>query len=144
MVAIVVRISVPVSGRSTCAETREPLAARAVIYTRPQRNDKGQLIDDHAQQLERCERYARDNGYRVILVLNEDEFGPEDERPELKRMRTTFWKREADVLITPKPDTLYLDNNRLVRLMKELTLVDGFIEFVDVDIDEFMFDTDEY
>jgi DNA invertase Pin-like site-specific DNA recombinase len=113
------------------------VGARAVIYTRPERNKKGEMVDDNAQQAERCEQYAREHGYRVNLILQEDEFGPEDERPELKQLRAAIWKRQIDILITPKPETIYRDTNRLVRLTKELSMVDARIEFVDVDIDAY-------
>jgi site-specific DNA recombinase len=113
------------------------VSARAYIYTRPERNDKGEIVDDNDSQLRRCEDYARVNGYRVALVLQESDHGPEDERTELKRLRSAIWRRQVDVLITVKPETLYRDTNRLVRLTRELALADARLEFVDVDVDDY-------
>lgn len=119
------------------------MASRAVIYTRPERNKKGELIDDNETQAQRCQDYAREHGYRVGLVLQEDERGPEDERPELKRLRAAIWRGQIDILIAAKPETLYRDTNRLVRLAKELSMIDARLEFVDVDINAYAVD-DEY
>jgi DNA invertase Pin-like site-specific DNA recombinase len=113
------------------------MAARAIIYTRPERNKKGELIDDNAMQVERCQDYARDHGYRVSLVLQEDEHGPDEERPELKRLRGAIWRGQLDILIAPKPETIYSDTNRLVRLAKELSMANARLEFVDVDINAY-------
>jgi DNA invertase Pin-like site-specific DNA recombinase len=118
------------------------MGARAVIYTRPERNKKGELVDANEMQIERCERYAQDHGYRVNLVLQEDELGPDDERPELKQLRSAIWRRQVDVLITAKPETLYRDTNRLVRLTKEMAMLDARIEFVDVDINAYELEDD--
>jgi DNA invertase Pin-like site-specific DNA recombinase len=120
------------------------VSGRAYIYTRPERNDKGELIDDNDAQAARCEDYARVHGYRVSRVLQEPEHGPDDERQELKALRTAIWRREVDILIAPKPETLYHDTNRLVRLARELSLMGARIEFVDVDINDYAFDRDEY
>ncbi len=113
------------------------MSARAVIYTRPERNKKGELVDDTPQQIDRCQEYAWQNGYRVHQVLQESEHGPEDERTELKRLRSLIWRRQIDVLISPKPETLYQDTNRLVRLARELSMVDARLEFVDVSVDDY-------
>jgi DNA invertase Pin-like site-specific DNA recombinase len=120
------------------------VAGRAFIYTRPQRNDKGELIDGNDTQAARCEDYARTHGYRVSRVLQESEHGPDDERPELKALRTAIWRREVDIVIVPKPETLYQDTNRLVRLTRELAMLDTRIEFVDVNINDYVFEEDEY
>jgi DNA invertase Pin-like site-specific DNA recombinase len=119
------------------------MAARAIIYTRPERNKKGELIDDNDTQAQRCQDYARENGYRVSLVLQEDEHGPEEERPELKRLRAAIWRGQVDVLIAPKPETLYRETNRLVRLAKELSMTNARLEFVDIDINAYAFE-EEY
>lgn len=113
------------------------MAARAIIYTRPERNKKGELVDDNEQQMRRCEEYARENGYRVSRVLQEEEHGPDDERSELKQLRSAIWRRQLDILITAKPETLYQDTNRIVRLAKELSMMDARLEFVDVDINAY-------
>ncbi len=116
------------------------MSGRAFIYTRPERNKKGELVDDNDQQAARCQDYARENGYRVTKVLQEAEHGPEDERTELKQLRSAIWRRQLDVLIAPKPETLYQDTNRLVRLARELSMVDARLEFVDIDINDYAFD----
>lgn len=116
------------------------MAGRAFIYTRPERNKKGELIDDNSQQAERCQEYARANGYSVARVLQEAEHGPDDERSELKVLRSAIWTRQIDVLIAPKPETLYRDTNRLVRLAKELAMIDARLEFVDIDINQYEFE----
>lgn len=113
------------------------MAARAIIYTRPQRNKKGELVDNNEEQARRCEEYARENGYRVNLVLQEEEHAPDDERTELKRLRSAIWRRQLDILIASKPETLYQDTNRIVRLAKELAMMDARLEFVDVDINAY-------
>lgn len=113
------------------------MAARAIIYTRPERNKNGELIDDNEQQTRRCEEYARENGYRVNRVLQEEEHGPDDERSELKQLRGAIWRRQLDILIAAKPETLYQDTNRIVRLAKELSMMDARLEFVDVDINAY-------
>jgi DNA invertase Pin-like site-specific DNA recombinase len=118
------------------AESAGP-PGRAYIYTRPQRNDKGELVDDNDQQVDRCQEYARINGYRVTRILQEPEHGPEDERAVLKELRTAIWKGQLDILVTPKPETIYYDTNRLVRLTRELSMMDARIEFVDVDINQY-------
>jgi DNA invertase Pin-like site-specific DNA recombinase len=120
------------------------VSARAYIYTRPERNKKGEMVDDNAMQVERCEEYARMHGYRVSKVLQEDDHGPEDERPELKQLRGAIWRQQVDVLIAPKPETLYRDTNRLVRLARELAMINARLEFVDVDINDYAFEEDEY
>lgn len=116
------------------------MPGRAFIYTRPERNKKGELVDDNPQQAERCQEYARANGYSVTRVLQEAEHGPDDERSELKALRTAIWKRQIDVLIAAKPETLYQDTNRLVRLARELSMVDARLEFVDIDINQYAFE----
>lgn len=113
---------------------------RAYIYTRPERNKKGELIDDNNAQSERCQEYARANGYQVSEVLHEDEHGPDDERPELKKLRAAIWRRQVDILIAPKPETFYQDTNRLVRLARELASLDTRLEFVDIDINDYAFE----
>ncbi len=115
---------------------------RAFIYTRPQRNEKGELVDDNGNQVDRCQEYARVNGYRVTRILQEDEHGPDDERDELKALRTAMWKRQFDILITPRPETLYYDTNRLVSLTRELSMLDARLEFVDVDLNSYELDED--
>lgn len=133
-----------VSGADSSDESEESRPApsggppgRAFIYTRPRRNDKGELVDDNTQQADRCQDYARIHGYRVTRILQEPEYGPEDERAELKELRTALWKRELDILIAPSPETLYFDTNRLVRLTRELSMMDARLEFVDVDINAY-------
>jgi DNA invertase Pin-like site-specific DNA recombinase len=116
------------------------VAGRAFIYTRPERNKKGELVDDNQQQAERCQDYARENGYQVAKVLQEEDHGPEDERPGLKSLRSAIWLGQIDVLIAAKPETLYQDTNRLVRLAKELAMADAHLEFVDVDINQYELD----
>jgi DNA invertase Pin-like site-specific DNA recombinase len=120
------------------------VSGRAYIYTRPERNKKGELIDGNSAQAQRCEEYARLHGYRVNQILQEPEHGPEDERTELKALRSAIWRRQVDVLIAPKPETLYNDTNRLVRLARELSMVDARLEFVDVDINDYAYEHDEH
>jgi DNA invertase Pin-like site-specific DNA recombinase len=109
----------------------------AYIYTRPERNKKGELIDDNDAQAQRCQEYARANGYQVSKVFQESEHGPDEERPELKQLRAAIWRRQVGILIAPKPETLYRDTNRLVRLARELSIQDARLEFVDVDINAY-------
>jgi DNA invertase Pin-like site-specific DNA recombinase len=120
------------------------VSGQAFIYTRPERNDKGELVDDTSAQAKRCEDYARANGYRVSRILQESDHGPEDERPELKQLRSAIWRREVDILIAPRPETLYRDTNRLVRLARELSMMDARLEFVDIDINDYAFEDNEY
>jgi DNA invertase Pin-like site-specific DNA recombinase len=115
------------------------MAVRAAIYARPMRNDKGELIDDTSSQTKRCEEFAYEHGYRVQLLLAEDEHGTEGERPELRRLRGAIWRREIDVVIATRPESLYHDTNRLVRFAKELSMIGGRLEFVDVRVDDYMF-----
>jgi DNA invertase Pin-like site-specific DNA recombinase len=118
------------------------MPGRAYIYTRPARNDKGELVDSNDQQAERCQNYARENGYQVSRILNEAEHAPDEERPELKALRTAIWLGHVDVVIAPKPETLYQDTNRLVRLTRELAMTDATLEFADVDINQYAFEED--
>ena len=120
----------------------DQMSGRAFIYTRPQRNKKGELVDDNAQQVTRCQDYARENGYQVTRILQEEDHGPEDERPELKSLRSAIWLGKLDVLIAPRPETLYQDTNRLVRLAKELSMIQARLEFVDVDINQYELEED--
>jgi DNA invertase Pin-like site-specific DNA recombinase len=115
------------------------MAARVAIYTRPMRNDKGELIDDADSQATRCEEFAFERGYRVQMLLSEQEHGLEGERPELRRLRGAIWRGEVDIVLAPKPETLYHDTNRLVRFAKELSMTGGRLEFVDVRVDDYMF-----
>jgi DNA invertase Pin-like site-specific DNA recombinase len=144
------RVLKSVSGTDTEDEAEELRPApsggppgRAFIYTRPQRNDKGELVDDNTQQADRCQDYARVHGYRVTRILQEPDYGPEDERVELKELRTAIWKRQLDILIAPRPETLYYDTNRLVRLTRELSMMDARIEFVDVDVNSYELERNE-
>ena len=116
------------------------MSGRAFIYTRPRRNKKGEVVDDNAQQVTRCQDYARENGYQVAQILQEDDHGPEGERPELKSLRAAIWLGKLDVLIAPRPETLYQDTNRLVRLAKEMSMYGAQLEFVDVDINQYELD----
>lgn len=106
------------------------MPVRAGIYTRPQYNDKGDVVNDPAKQEETCRKHANKQGYVVTQVYREEENGLETERSELRRLRSTIWTRNLDVIIATTPDRLYVDTNRLVRFAKEADLMNVRIEFV--------------
>ncbi len=107
------------------------MPVRAGIYTRPQFNQKGEVVNDPAKQEETCRQHANKQGYVVTQVYREVEHGIESERPELRRLRSTIWTRNLDVVIATAPDRLYIDTNRLARFAKEADIMNVRLEFVD-------------
>jgi len=108
---------------------------RAAIYTRNEFNDKGEVVTDVAKQEEICRRHAQKQGYLITQVYHEANVGQEDERTELRSLRSAIWKRDIDVLLATKPDRLYLDTNRLSRFIKEADLMSVRLEFVEASLD---------
>lgn len=106
------------------------MPVRAGIFTRAQLNERGEVINDPAQQEETCRRHANKQGYVVTQVYRDDSVGTDAERPELRRLRTSIWTRNLDVVIATTPDRLYVDTNRLARFAKEADLMSVRIEFV--------------
>jgi DNA invertase Pin-like site-specific DNA recombinase len=103
---------------------------RAGIYVRPQLNDKGDVVNHPSQQEETCRKHANKQGYVITQVYREESLSVDAERPELRRLRTSIWTRNIDVVIATTPDRLYLDTNRLARFAKEADLMNVRLEFV--------------
>jgi DNA invertase Pin-like site-specific DNA recombinase len=93
-------------------------------------NNKGEVVSDPAKQEEICRKHANKHGYVVMQVYQEDGTGSETERPELRRLRSSIWTRNLDVIIATTPDCLYLDTNRLARFAKEADIMNVRLEFV--------------
>ena len=75
------------------------MPVRAGIYTRPQYNEKGDVVNDPMKQEETCRKHANKQGYVVAQVYREEENGVEAERPGLRRLRSSIWTRRLDVVI---------------------------------------------
>lgn len=107
------------------------MAERAAIYAwyrGPQHPDPE---DDLDAQEERCRAFAEVQGYRVVAVFRETASEPGDERPELKRLRSLVWRRGLDVIVATRPDRIYVDLNRLTRLVNEARLMGVRMEFLE-------------
>ncbi len=111
------------------------MPVRAGIFTRTQLNDRGEVINDPAQQEETCRRHANKQGYVVTQVYRDESVSSEAERPELRRLRTSIWTRHLDVVIATTPDRLYVDTNRLARFAKEADIMSVRLEFVNEPLD---------
>lgn len=109
---------------------------RAAIYTRNEFNDKGEVVADAAKQEESCRRHAQKQGYLITQVYQESNLGQDEERTELRSLRSAIWKRNIDVLLATKPDRLYFDTNRLARFAKEADLMRVRLEFVEAPLDD--------
>lgn len=109
---------------------------RAAIYTRNEFNAKGEVVTDVAKQEASCRKHAQKHGYLITQVYQEANVGQEDERTELRSLRTSIWKRNIDVLLATKPDRLYYDTNRLARFVKEADLMSVRLEFVEAPLDD--------
>lgn len=116
------------------------MPVRAGIFTRTQVNERGEVINDPAQQEETCRRHANKQGYVVTQVYRDETVNVDAERPELRRLRTSIWTRNLDVVIATTPDRLYVDTNRLARFAKEADLMSVRLEFVSEPLDgDYMF-----
>jgi len=106
------------------------MPVRAGIFTRTQLNEKGDVINDPAKQEAACRKHANKQGYVVTQTYRDESVNVDDERPELRRLRTSIWTRKLDVIIISSPDRLYTDTDRLARFAKEADLMNVRIEFV--------------
>ncbi len=106
------------------------MPVRAGIFTRTQMNEKGDVINDPVKQEDACRKHANKQGYVVTQTYRDESVYVEEERPELRRLRTSIWTRNLDVIIATSPDRLYVDMNRLSRFAKEADLMNVRIEFV--------------
>ncbi|MGA7670761.1 MAG: recombinase family protein [Nitrolancea sp.] len=107
------------------------MPVRAGIFTRTQMNEKGEVINDPVKQEEACRKHANKQGYVVTQTFRDESVRVDDERPELRRLRTAIWTRNVDVIIVASPDRLYVDTNRLARFAKEADVMNVRLEFVD-------------
>jgi DNA invertase Pin-like site-specific DNA recombinase len=107
----------------------------AAIYTRNEFNDKGEVITDVAKQEESCRKYAQKHGYLITRVYQEANLGQDEERTELRSLRSAICRRGFDVLLATKPDRLYFDTNRLAKFAKEADLMSVRLEFVEAPLD---------
>jgi DNA invertase Pin-like site-specific DNA recombinase len=108
----------------------------AAIYTRNEFNDKGEVVTDVAKQEASCRKYAEKRGYLITRVYQESNVGQDEERTELRSLRSMIWKRGIDVLLATKPDRLYYDTNRLAKFAKEADLMSVRLEFVEAPLDD--------
>ncbi len=106
------------------------MPVRAGIFTRTQINDKGEVVNDPAKQEDACRKHANKQGYVITQTYRDESVSVEEERPELRRLRTAVWTRNVDVVIATSPDRLYADMNRLARFAKEADIMNVRIEFV--------------
>ncbi len=106
------------------------MPVRAGIFTRLQLNDRGEVVNDPTKQEETCRRHANKQGYVITQVYRDESVSVEAERPELRRLRTSVWTRQLDVVIATDPDRLYADTNRLAKFAKEADIMSVRLEFV--------------
>jgi DNA invertase Pin-like site-specific DNA recombinase len=116
--------------RPIIIQRSKSMPVRAGIFTRTQLNERGEVINDPAQQEETCRRHANKQGYVVTQVYRDETVSVDAERPELRKLRTSIWTRKLDVVIATTPDRLYVDTNRLAKFAKEADLMNVRIEFV--------------
>ncbi len=137
-------------GRDEGSQSAEPLPrnravpVRAGIFTRTQLNDKGEVVNDPDKQEETCRKYANKRGYIVAQVYRDESVSVEDDRPELRRLRTAIWTRNLDVVIATTADRLYVDTLRLVQFAKEADLMSVRLEFVKSQLDHDALVSDNY
>lgn len=115
---------------------------RAAIYVRVSAADDEKVLGIEQQEAN-CRAHVRDMGYEVVDVFADRDLVEGDERPELKRMRSALWRRNFDIVIATRPDRLFRDTNRLVRMTREVESMGARIEFADLPLD-FNPEYDEY
>ncbi|MDI3338961.1 MAG: recombinase family protein [Sphaerobacter sp.] len=104
---------------------------RAAIYAWFRGEQHPDPADDLDAQEERCRSYAAAQGYQVVDVFRETASEVGEDRPELKRLRTLVWQRGVDVILATRPDRVYVDLNRLTRLVNEVRLMGARLEFLE-------------
>ncbi|MEO8289139.1 MAG: recombinase family protein [Chloroflexota bacterium] len=101
----------------------------AAIYARVSTADqvKGTSLDGQVQS---CQEYARENGYTVIKVMQEDMSGARLDRPKLGELRDMAGKHEIEALIVFDPDRLSRSMPHTMLLMEEFERSRAGILFV--------------
>jgi site-specific DNA recombinase len=90
----------------------------AAIYSRVSTADqvKGTSLDG---QVALCQAYAKEHGYSVLKVVQEDASGARLDRPKLGELRNMADRREIEALIVFDPDRLSRSMAHTMMLMEE-------------------------
>lgn len=90
----------------------------AAIYARVSTADqvKGTSLDG---QVALCQDYAKEHGYTVVKVMQEDASGARLDRPKLSELRNMAEKREIEALIVFDPDRLSRSMAHMMLLMED-------------------------
>lgn len=110
------------------------MAERAAIYVWY----RGDALEPGGEgpdvQEDRCRAYADARGYDVVAVFTETTSDPHEDRPGLKRLRETVWRRGADVVIATTPERIYQDVNRLGQFASDARLLGVRLEFLEMPV----------
>jgi site-specific DNA recombinase len=93
----------------------------AVIYARVSTEDQAENGTSLDSQIERCKRYARENGAIVVQEYQESMSAARWDRPMLTEARELIRSGQADMLIAYSPDRLARDVTHLSLLFNEIT-----------------------
>jgi site-specific DNA recombinase len=101
----------------------------AAIYARVSTSDqvKGTSLDSQAQL---CRDYAKEHGYTVVKVVQEDASGARLDRPKLGELRDMAQRHEIESLIVFDPDRLSRSMAHTLLLCEEFERNKAPIEFV--------------
>lgn len=91
---------------------------RAAIYRRVstgEQQEEGHSLDE---QLNRADRYVKDNHWVLTEVYTDVQSGSSSKRPSLRRLEKAVLARSVDVVVVDRIDRLYRDLKGLLRIVK--------------------------
>src|SRR4249919_2560425 len=103
----------------------------AILYTRVSTSQQEREGTSLESQLQACEKYAREHGYKIARRITDTHSGADLwDRPGINEARQLIQRHEASVLIAYAIDRLSRNPAHLLILLEEASRFDARIEFV--------------
>ena len=95
----------------------------AVIYTRVSTDEQAEKGYSLPSQFAACQKYAKNNDYKVVSEYTDEFSGREIDRPGLNNLRDFIGENKVDALIVYSGDRLTRDLAHSIELRRELSVL---------------------